>query len=125
MLAPTLTLDFGSLASGAYTTELAGAARAARADRAAEAARSGDEKQADEAARQFEALFATTLMREMRKGLSDGFFGSSAGADVYEGWLDEHIGRSLAESGALDMAGIIKVNLGFVEPTAATKETRS
>jgi Rod binding domain-containing protein len=116
---------FTSIESGARTAELVSAARAARAGRAAEAARSGDEAQANDAAHQFEALFATTLVREMRKGLSDGFFGSGAGADVYEGWLDEHVGRTLAETGALDLAGVIKVNLGYVEPSTDTKESRS
>ena len=68
--------------------------------------------EAQEAAAKFEALLATTLVKEMRKALPEGFFGSGAGSDVFEGWLDEHVGRALAESGALDLAGMIKTGIG-------------
>ncbi len=68
----------------------------------------GDRRAADK----FESLLATQLIKEMRRGLDDGFFGSGAGADVFEGWLDEHLGDSLARSGALDLASAIRVSLG-------------
>ena len=73
-----------------------------------ERARTAD---ADEAAEMLEGLFATMLVREMRRALPEGFFGKGAGADVYEGWLDEHIGTALARDGALDLAGMVKTNL--------------
>jgi hypothetical protein len=31
---------------------------------------------------------------------------------VFEGWLDENLGDSLAKSGALDLASAIRVSLG-------------
>lgn len=65
-----------------------------------------------EAAKQLEALFATLLVKEMRRALPKGFFGQGAGADIYEGWLDEHVGSVLAQDGALSLAGMIKANLG-------------
>jgi len=58
-----------------------------------------------------EALFATLLVRELRRALPDGFFGKSAGADTFEGWFDQHIGQALADSDALGLAGQIKVSL--------------
>ena len=64
------------------------------------------------AAEKFESLLATQLIKEMRKGLDEGFFGSGPGADVFEGWLDEHLGDALAKSGALELASAIRVSLG-------------
>lgn len=65
----------------------------------------------EEAAQMFESLFATVLVKELRQGLSEGFFGSGPGSDVFEGWLDEHLGTALARGGALDVAGFVRVNL--------------
>lgn len=73
---------------------------------------SADAGEAKLAADKFEALLATTLVKEMRKSLPDGFFGDGAGSDVFEGWLDEHVGKALASSGALDLAGMIKTGIG-------------
>ena len=70
----------------------------------------GDGKAVD-AAEQLEALFATMLVREMRRALPEGFFGGGSGADIYEGWLDEHIGSTLARDGALNLAGMVKAQL--------------
>lgn len=72
------------------------------------AARKGD---SEKASKMFEELLATMLVREMRRELSDGFFGSGAGADIYEGWLDQNVGRALAETGSLDLAQSIRVSL--------------
>jgi Rod binding domain-containing protein len=105
-------MDGGSLSTFAMDARLADLSSTARLDAATGAADVAEDGFVLEAADEFEALLATTLVREMRKGLPDGFFGKGPGADVFEGWLDEHVGGSLAESGALDLAGIIKVNLG-------------
>jgi len=64
-----------------------------------------------EAADKMEALFATLLVKELRRALPNGFFGSGIGADTFEGWLDEHLGQSLADSDSLGLAGQIKVGL--------------
>ncbi|MEZ5977546.1 MAG: rod-binding protein [Planctomycetota bacterium] len=47
------------------------------------------------AAQKFEALLATTLVREMRQTLDEGFFGSGPGSDSYSGILDEKIAEQL------------------------------
>jgi len=122
--------DIGSLLSGlggqaGVGARVAGLASAAQAGEAAEAARASEAGRADEAAEKFEELFATVLVKEMRKGLSDGFFGKGPGADVFEGWLDKHVGGALAASGSLDLAGIIKVNLGLKQAHSEPKEIRS
>jgi Rod binding domain-containing protein len=51
------------------------------------------------------------MVREMRRGLDGGFFGSGSGSDVYEGWLDQHVGKSLADTGALDLAQSIRFSI--------------
>lgn len=66
----------------------------------------------EDAGEQMEALFATMLVKELRKALpNEGFFGSGKGADVFNGWMDEFLGEHLARDGALDLAGRVKVAL--------------
>ena len=92
----------------------------ARATQAQRAAGSGDTEQAS---KMFEELLATLMVREMRRGLADGFFGGGAGSDVYEGWLDEHVGRALSDSHTLDLAQSIRVSLG-AKGQSAKEEAR-
>lgn len=73
------------------------------------AARSGRD---DEAGQAFEGLFARMLVRELRRSLPEGPFGGGAGADVYEGWFDEHLGQALVERDALGLAGLVKTGIG-------------
>lgn len=101
---------------GAQTAQLASLAQSSRLERV------GDKADPAKAAKMFEDLLATTLVREMRRGLENGFFGEGPGSDVYEGWLDEHVGRSLSRSGMLDLAQAVRVSLG--EREAATKEVK-
>jgi len=64
-----------------------------------------------EAAQRFEALLATMLVKEMRQTLNEGFFGTGAAGDVYGGWLDQHVGESLAQRDALHIEGVLKESL--------------
>lgn len=64
-----------------------------------------------EAAEKFESLLATMMVKELRKGLGDGFFGKGAGSDIYAGWFDKSIGEALSTDGGLDMAGLIRVGI--------------
>ncbi|MFT7484674.1 MAG: Rod binding domain-containing protein [Candidatus Paceibacteria bacterium] len=63
------------------------------------------------AGKQFEALMATMLVKEMRKALPNGFFGKGPGSETFGGWLDKSIGDSLADSWNLDIAGMVKTSL--------------
>ena len=69
------------------------------------------------AARDFEALLGTLLVKELRQSLPDGFFGKGEGFETFEGWFDEILGEKLAESGALELAGMVKASLGAKETT--------
>ena len=59
----------------------------------------------------FEALLATMLVKEMRSSLGDGFFGKGPDGDVYGGWLDQHVGQSLADRDALHIEGVLRESL--------------
>jgi Rod binding domain-containing protein len=95
----------GILSAQHAAIELQGAAKAGRLLGELERGASAD------GARKFEELFASILVKELRKGLPQGFFGQGAGADVFEGWLDEHIGRSIASGRGLGIASIVQREL--------------
>lgn len=80
--------------------------------RSQEALASAESGRPDEAAKSFEELFARQLVRELRRGLPEGFFGKGVGADAFESWLDEHLGAQLARDGALGIAGMLKTQWG-------------
>lgn len=78
--------------------QAATAAQVERARSVAEGARGADTpERVVEAARQFEALLATMLVKEMRASLEEGFFGKGPGADTFSSMLDEKLGNELAE----------------------------
>tara|TARA_R110002126_G_scaffold67964_5_gene171882 strand:- start:2966 stop:3292 length:327 start_codon:yes stop_codon:yes gene_type:complete len=79
--------------------------------------RLGRDGDVDGAAHEMEKLFATMLVSELRKALPEGLFGSGAGHDTYSGWFDEHIGATLADSGALGLAGQIKASMNQPPPS--------
>ena len=62
--------------------------------------------------KRFEALLATQLVKEMRRSLDEGFFGGGPGSDVFEGWLDEHLGEALTRGRGLGLADAVARNLG-------------
>jgi Rod binding domain-containing protein len=82
-----------------------------RIDGLEQARRAADRGDAEAAAQKFEALLATQLVKEMRRGVGGGFFGGGAGSDVFEGWFDEHLGQALADSNALDLAAAVRFEL--------------
>jgi flagellar protein FlgJ len=77
-------------------------------ERARRAAERGEVR---ETARQFETLFATQLVRELRRAIPGGIFGEGAGADVFEGWFDEHLGNALGERETLGIAELVRSSL--------------
>ena len=76
----------------------------------ADARRAAQEGRTEEATQAFGDLLATLLVRELRRSIPEGLVGDGPGSDVYEGWFDEHLGRTLAESDALGLAGMIKAS---------------
>ena len=84
----------------------------ARATAAASELRDAESAASDgrgaEAEKALEGLFTKMLVKEMRKGLGEGFFGSGPGADTYAEWFDDHLAESLAEGGALDLGPLLE-----------------
>jgi len=85
-----------------------GLAREARASEAdAGKAPAGNEAPARDVPHEFSKLLATMLVKEMRQALPEGFFGGGTGSDIFDGWLDEHIGTALAERDGLRLESMI------------------
>ena len=61
----------------------------------------------DSAGRKFEELFTGLMTKELRKGL-EGFFGEGPGADTFAAWMDEHLGRQIADQELLGIAKILR-----------------
>lgn len=100
------------------------AARMADLEALAEGARRA---QPQEAAEMFEELLASLLVKELRRAVPEGLFGDGPGADVYEGWFDRHLGKSLAKSWDLDVAGLVRAGLeqkARAQGAAGTTENR-
>lgn len=79
--------------------------------RLAAAKESAENGTPEQTAKQFEALFATLLVREMRRAVPGGLFGQGAGADVFEGWFDDHVGQSLAAREALGIGQMVRTSI--------------
>ncbi|QDU86551.1 flagellar rod assembly protein/muramidase FlgJ [Planctomycetes bacterium Pla163] len=98
-------------AGSALGVDAALANGAAQADKVASLANSARDMQSPErvaeAARQFESLLATMLVKEMRAGLEEGFFGSGPGADTFSSMLDENLGNELAKRPLFGMTELL------------------
>jgi len=94
-------------------TQIAQTAASAQTDQLAKTAASlaskaqGDAKSAAEVPKQFSKLLATMLVKEMRRALPEGFFGEGAGSDIFDGWLDEHVGSAIAAHDGLRLEDMI------------------
>ena len=60
-----------------------------------------DDARLKSVAKDFESVFLSMIMKEMRNTLEDGGFFSGDSSDTYGGMLDLYLGQSLAESGPL------------------------
>ena len=72
----------------------------------------------DSAGRKFEQLFAGLMTKELRNGL-EGFFGEGPGADTFAAWMDEHLGRQIADQELLGIAKILREQNARDEAVAA------
>ncbi|HVS20099.1 MAG TPA: rod-binding protein [Planctomycetota bacterium] len=98
---------------GASLPEVPAIAQVAHDQRLGAARRELGRGEVGDAAREFERLFATLLVKEMRSTLPEGFFGGGAGSDVFDGWFDEHLGASLAEGRGLGLRIALERDLGL------------
>lgn len=72
----------------------------------------GDSADPTLAAEMFEVHLATMLAKEARSSLGEGgFFGKGPGSDIFNGWLDRHVGEALAAGWDLDLAGMVRTSI--------------
>ncbi|MCH9780834.1 MAG: rod-binding protein [Alphaproteobacteria bacterium] len=70
------------------------------------------ESAARKAAQSFEAFFLRTALEDMSKGLSvDHPFGGGNAENVWRGFLNEELGKSMAEAGGIGLADIVEREL--------------
>ena len=66
-------------------------------------ARLKETKNLEETAKNFEAVFLSMMVKEMRKSVP-GLFGKGPGSNIYESMFDQMMGQSLAEGQGLGLA---------------------
>jgi Rod binding domain-containing protein len=67
-----------------------------------------DPRAIDKAASEFESVFLSLLMKEMRQTLSEGSMFNQDKGDVLGGLFDHYLGQHLAPAGALGIAAMVK-----------------
>ena len=69
-------------------------------------------KQIDEKAREFEAVFATEMMKPMFDGVKpDKMFGGGKGEEIFQGLMLDQYGKLMADRGGLGIADAVKAEL--------------
>jgi Rod binding domain-containing protein len=71
----------------------------------------GDKQVLPALARQFESLFTTQILKEMRQTLEPGGLFSGDNSDIYGGLFDQYLGKHLAQAGGLGLATMIQRQL--------------
>jgi Rod binding domain-containing protein len=110
-------------------TKLAHTVAAAQAEKLGKAAQSlaadarAEAGEARDVPREFSRLLATMLVKEMRQALPEGFFGATPGSDVFEGWLDEHVGGAIAERDGLRLEELIAQSMRLKVEAAKREES--
>ncbi len=73
-----------------------------------------------EAAKSFEAFFLHTALEQMSKGLgTDDYFGGGNAEAIWRSYLNEEIGKDMAESGGIGIANIVERDLLGADATYA------
>ncbi len=68
-----------------------------------------DIEKAEEAAKEFEAVFIAEMMKPMFEGIStDGQFGGGKGEEIFRGMLLQEYGNLMAQTGAVGIASEVK-----------------
>ena len=71
----------------------------------------------------FESLFASQMLKEMRKTLDpETMFGGDSG-DVYGGMFDQFVGQQIAQSGGFGLAKMLRETLQHEQPAGRVPAT--
>lgn len=103
----------GNMLSPDMTSALLQAAQGQSANAAAKTQLSAKEmKKIDAASQQFEAVFATEMMKPMFEGIkTDGMFGGGQAEDVFRSILLQEYGKQMAQAGQLGIASTVKAEM--------------
>ena len=75
---------------------------------AAGPSKAGEEAKLQEACQQFEQMFLTNMMKEMRKaGPKGGMFGNSAGSDQFADMMDQERAKEWSQNGGVGLASML------------------
>ncbi len=82
------------------------------ADAAKSAARTKDDAKIAQAAKDFEAMFITEMMKPMFEDLKpDPMFGGGKGEEIFQGFMLEEYGKLMAETGQIGIADAVKAEM--------------
>ena len=73
--------------------------------------RSGNNRSIDAVATNFESLFLSQLLKQMRQTLEPGGLFAEDKGDVYGGLFDMYLGQHLAQAGGLGIGAMLKRQL--------------
>ncbi len=73
--------------------------------------RSADNDQIAKVAADFESLFASQLLKEMRKTLDPETMFGGDGGDVYGGMFDQFVGQQMSQGGGFGLAKMLRETL--------------
>lgn len=81
-------------------------------------------KKAEEAAKEFEAVFIAEMMKPMFESIpTDGMFGGGKGEEVFRGMLLQEYGKSMTESGGFGLADQVKQQIILMQEQADNNGT--
>lgn len=82
-------------------------------------------REAAHVAQDFESVFASLMLKEMRKTLEPGtMFGEDSG-DVYGGLFDLYLGQQMSQSGGFGLAKMVREALQRAERSPAEQSVRA
>lgn len=76
-------------------------------------------EQIEEAAKDFEAVFMTEMLKPMFEGIkTDSRFGGGKGEEIFRGFMLEEYGKLMAERGDIGIASAVKAEMIRLQETA-------
>lgn len=80
----------------------------------------------EQAAKEFESVFVSLLLKEMRNTLSEGFFGEES-SDVLGGMFDQYMGQHISSAAQFGIQELVQaqqsLNLGATIPQPTVPDT--
>lgn len=79
----------------------------------------------DEAAKEFEAVFLTEMLKPMFEGLEpDPSFGGGKGEEIFQSFMLEEYGKTMAEAGGIGIADYVRDELLRIQEASQQKSIR-